>query len=224
MDDNRVGSWLAKAVTRSFAMTHKASALQAEAEEAIKAARRMREYLTPILERMAQNDPNFIRRYHQSMLSAVVDAAIRITGADMGNIQLFDPASAALRIEAQRGFSQPFLEFFDCVHDGHAVCGTAFKTRAQIILEDVAGSPIFLGTPALKVVLDAGVRAVLSTPLVGSTGSILGILSTHRRRPWRPRRRDLHLLNLLARNAADWIEQRMLFKPSPQAGPAAVAG
>jgi hypothetical protein len=34
----------------------------------------------------------------------------------------------------------------------------------------------------------------------------------------------LHLLNLLARNAADWIEQRMLFKPSPQAGPAAVAG
>lgn len=84
MDDNRVGYWLAKAVTRSFAMTHKASALQAEAEEAIKAARRMREYLTPILERMAQNDPNFIRRYRQSMLSAVVDAAIRITGADMG--------------------------------------------------------------------------------------------------------------------------------------------
>jgi hypothetical protein len=38
MDDNRVGYWLAKAVTRSFAMTHKASALQAEAEEAIKAA------------------------------------------------------------------------------------------------------------------------------------------------------------------------------------------
>lgn len=223
MDDNRVGYWLAKAVTRSFAMTHKASALQAEAEEAIKAARRMREYLTPILERMAQNDPNFIRRYRQSMLSAVVDAGIRITGADMGNIQLFDPASAALRIEAQRGFSQPFLDF-DCVHDGHAVCGTAFKTRAQIIVEDVAESPIFLGTPALEVVLDAGVRAVLSTPLVGSTGSILGILSTHRRRPWRPRRRDLHLLNLLARNAADWIEQRMLFKPSPQAGPAAVAG
>src|SRR6516225_1403694 len=77
MDDNRVGYWLAKAVTRSFAMTHKASALHAEAEEAIKTARRMREYLTPILERMAQNDPNFIRRYRQSMLSAVVDAAIR---------------------------------------------------------------------------------------------------------------------------------------------------
>src|SRR6516225_5227765 len=53
MDDNRVGYWLAKAVTRSFAMTHKASALHAEAEEAIKTARRMREYLTPILERMA---------------------------------------------------------------------------------------------------------------------------------------------------------------------------
>jgi GAF domain len=120
--------------------------------------------------------------------------------ARVANIQLFDPASAALRIEAQRGFSQPLPEFFDCVHDGHAVCSTAFKTRAQIIVEDVAESPIFLGTPALEVVLDAGVRAVVSTPMVGSTGSILGILSTHRRRPWRPRHRELHLLNLLARN------------------------
>jgi hypothetical protein len=110
-------------------MTHKASALHVEAEEAIKAARRIREYLIPIPERMAQNDPNFIRRYRQSMLMAVVDAAIRSTGADMVNIQLFDPASAALQIEAHRGFTQPFLEFFDCVHDGHAVYGTAFKTR-----------------------------------------------------------------------------------------------
>jgi GAF domain-containing protein len=142
----------------------------------------------------------------------------------MANIQLYDPASAALRIEAQRGFSQPFLEFFDCVPDGHAVCGRAFKTRAQVSVEDVAESPIFLGTPALEVVLDAGVRAVLLTPMVGSTGRMLGILSTHRRRPWRPRHRELHLLNLLARNTADWIEQRMLFKPSQQAGPAAVAG
>jgi hypothetical protein len=91
MDDDRVRYWLTKAVTRPFAMNHKASALHAEAEQAIKAARRMREYLTPILERMAQNDPNSIKRYRQSMLIAVVDAAIRLNGRGHGQYPTLRP-------------------------------------------------------------------------------------------------------------------------------------
>jgi len=61
---------------------------------------------------------------------------------------------------------------------------------------------------------DAGVRAVQSTPLIGSSGCILGIISTHRHAPWRPSDRHLRLLDLLARNGAGWIEQRMSIRPS----------
>jgi GAF domain-containing protein len=152
------------------------------------------------------------------MLMAFVDAAIQVTGASMANIQLFDPATSALRIEAQRGFSRPFLEFFDRVNDGHAACGTAFQSRSRVIVDDVGESSVFLGTPALEVVLDAGVRAVQSTPLVGPSGCVVGILSTHRRRPGRPSDRDLRLLDLLARNAAEWVEQRMYLGSATENG------
>jgi len=218
MGDHALGHWLAEAAIRSFADTCKARAMYIEAAQAINSARQMRGYLTPLLERMAREDPHFFTRYSRSMLMAFVDAAIEVTGASMGNIQLFEPATSALRIEAQRGFSRPFLEFFDCVNDGHAACGTAFQSRSRVIVEDVGESSIFLGTPALEVVLDAGVRAVQSTPLVGPSGCVVGILSTHRRRPGRPSDRDLRLLDLLASNAGEWVEQRIYLGSSTENG------
>ena len=191
-------------------MLSETRAIRARANDSIRVARQMRESLTPLLERMRQDDPHFLRRYLHSMLMTMVDSAIQITGADMANLQLFDPASAALCIEAQRGFSQPFLEFFGRVNDEHAACGTAFKSRKRVIVEDVSESTIFLGMPALEVMLDAGARAVQSTPLVGSSGCVLGMISTHWNRPWRPCNRHLLQLDLLARNVARWIEQRWL--------------
>jgi GAF domain-containing protein len=165
------------------------------------------------LERMTKVDPGSLARYWCSMLTSVVDAAMRITRADMGNIQLFDPASAALRIEAERGFNRSFLKFFDSVHAGHAACGTALERRKQVVIEDVADSPIFLGTPALEVMLDAGARSVQTTPLVGPSGSVLGIVSTHWHRPWRPCGQTLHELDLLSRIAAEWLETRIHLAP-----------
>jgi hypothetical protein len=75
----------------------------------------MRQHLTPLLEHLAEDDPGFLPMYWRSVFTAMVDIAMRITRADMGNIQLYDPASAALHIEAERGFSQAFLSFFSSV-------------------------------------------------------------------------------------------------------------
>jgi hypothetical protein len=207
--------WIARAVAESLAMDSEARAMYAQAREAIQSARRMRESLSSQLQQMSREDPSFYRRFRQSMLLAVVDAAIRVAGADMGNIQLFEPASKVLRIQAQRGFSQPFLGFFDCVDHGVAPCGVAFKLRSPVTVDEVEKSRIFLGTPALEVVLDAGVRAVQSTPLITPSGRTLGVVSTHWRRPWRPRDTELRLLDLVARSAADWVEHRMHLEPSP---------
>ncbi len=74
-------------------------------------------------------------------------------------------------------------------------------------MEDVATSPIFAGTPALAAMLDAEARAVQSTPLVSRSGKLLGMFSTHYRTPRCPTERDLRLLDLLARQAADLIER-----------------
>jgi PAS domain S-box-containing protein len=136
-----------------------------------------------------------------------VDAAIAVTAADMGNIQLLDHGSGALKIVASRGFDKPFLEFFNAVHEGQAACGTALRSGERVVIEDVTTSPVFMGTPALEVLLAAGVRAVESTPLLARSGKIVGMLSTHYRTPRHLADQESHALDLLARQAADWAER-----------------
>jgi PAS domain S-box-containing protein len=141
------------------------------------------------------------------LLEEILDAGIEVTGADMGNIQLLD-TDGALKIAAHRGFNTRYLDFFQDVHHGQAASGSALLKRDRVIVEDVAGSPIFAGTPELSVMLDAEARAVQSTPLVSRSGKVLGMFSTHYRTPRRPSERDLRLLDVLARQAADLIERK----------------
>jgi PAS domain S-box-containing protein len=141
------------------------------------------------------------------LLLDIVDAAIDLTDADMGNIQLVDQQSGQLHVEASRGFEPPFLEHFKTVRGDEAACGTAMQTGMRVIVEDVESSPIFAGTPALPVVLAAHVRAVQCTPLFSRSGALVGVLSTHYREPRRPAEADLRVLDMLARQAADWIER-----------------
>jgi len=138
------------------------------------------------------------------LLHDILDAAIEITGAQMGNIQLLE--CDVLRITAQRGFDRPFLEFFASVHHDQAACGTALQRGERVIVADVVNSPIFVGTPALDVMVAAGARAVQSTPLVSRSGRVLGMFSTHyQRAPQQPGERALRLLDTLARQGAALI-------------------
>ena len=181
---------------------------QKRAEEAIRTLNaRLTEDLAAMT-RMQQLSTRLIQAGGISeLLAEILDAGIEITAADMGNIQLLDEAGR-LRIVAHRGFDAPFLEFFGEVHDGLAACGSALQKGERVIVEDVAHSPIFAGTPALDAMLAAGARAVQSTPLVSRSGKVLGMFSTHYRRPRRPSERELQLLDLLARQAADLIERK----------------
>ena len=43
---------------------------------------------------------------------AGLDAARALTGAEMANVQLYEPGGGVLKIEAQRGFSAPFPRIF----------------------------------------------------------------------------------------------------------------
>jgi GAF domain-containing protein len=64
---------------------------------------------------------------------------------------------------------------------------------------------VFAGKPSLEVMLQAGVRAVLSVPLVTSRGSVLGMISTHFKKPHRCDERELRLVDLLAKQAAEYV-------------------
>ena len=143
----------------------------------------------------------------EPILTEIVDTAIAITGADFGNVQLLEPRSSELGIVAKRGFPEWWLKYWETVHEGMGSCGTALLHGERVIIEDVEQSPVFAGTPALDIQLRAGVRAVQSTPIMSREGKPLGMFSTHFKVPHRPDDRQLALLDLLARQAADIIEQ-----------------
>ena len=145
----------------------------------------------------------------QDCLEDSLEVAISMTNADKGNIQLLRSGSNALQIIAHRGFEPPFLAFFaNDRASAAAACGAALASARRVVVEDVMNSEIFAATPALGVLLEARVRAVQSTPLLSSTGETLGIISTHFARPHRPSEGVLGLMDLLARQAADYLERR----------------
>ena len=119
------------------------------------------------------------------LLGEVLDAAIEITGADMGNVQLLDASTGDLKIVAHRGFERPFLDYFNTVHSGRAACGTAMQQGCRIVVEDVASSPIY-DSKTREVMLGAEARAVQATPFIMRSGKLLGMFSTHYRSPRRP--------------------------------------
>ena len=140
----------------------------------------------------------------EQVLGAIVEAAIAITHADFGTIQLLDEESSHLRIVAQRGFPQWWVEYWQTILKGHGPYGAPLL--APIVVEDVDRCPLFTGSD-LEMQHRVGVRAVQSTPLVSRSGRPIGMFSTHHRMPNRPDERTRALLDLLAREAADIIGQ-----------------
>jgi PAS domain S-box-containing protein len=140
------------------------------------------------------------------LLGEILDAAIEITGADTGTIQLME--GGAPRIVAQRGFDAEVVRLLDGAHqnDGSHADGTDLPER--VIVEDIASTPAYATAKARYALLAAGARALQCTPLVSRSGDLLGMFSTHYRAPSRPSERQLRLLDILARQAADLIERK----------------
>jgi GAF domain-containing protein len=128
-----------------------------------------------------------------SVLGRALDAALSASGAQRGNIQMLNPATGSLRIVAHYGFSAEFLEYFAAVDDRGSACGRAAAERAQIVIADVSLDPGF--APHRDIAAASGFRAVQSTPLVDLGGRMVGVVSTHYARPFRPSDRDLLILN-----------------------------
>jgi PAS domain S-box-containing protein len=146
-----------------------------------------------------------------TLFQELLDAAITLTGADKGTFQLYDPEAGTMKIVAHTQFGPPFLRFFAEVKAGEAaVCGTAMLRRDRVIVENVRESPIFEGSASLDVLQEEGVWAVQSTPLISRNGQLLGILSTHFGRIHAPAERELRLIDILARQAADIIARKQV--------------
>jgi PAS domain S-box-containing protein len=144
----------------------------------------------------------------EGSLNAILGAAVSLTRADKGSMQLLDHSVGGLRLVAQQGFERQFVDLFAVVTNQATSCRAAMERRERVIVEDMLESEIFAGTPELQLLLEAGVRAVQSTPLLSSSGKLLGMVSTYYATPHRQPKRELRLMDLLACQAADFLERK----------------
>lgn len=138
------------------------------------------------------------------MLDFTLAQGLCLSEADLGNVQLMDWKTGYLEIASQHGFGEEFLTFFNRVSAGDgSACGRALRRHEPIIIQDVMSDSEF--TPCQTIACRAGFRAVQSTPIVSSSGALIGVLSTHFPSPHRPSERTMAALKDLAQLAANTI-------------------
>jgi PAS domain S-box-containing protein len=138
----------------------------------------------------------------------VLDAAVKIMSADFGSLQVYSPERNELRLLAHRGFHPLSAAFWEIVHVGSTcTCGIAMSSGARIVLSDLEAPGSITTGGDLKAYRKSGIRAVQSTPLISRSGQLLGMISTHWRKPHSFPENALRPLDVLARQAADLIER-----------------
>ncbi|HEY1305007.1 MAG TPA: GAF domain-containing protein, partial [Vicinamibacterales bacterium] len=146
-----------------------------------------------------------------SLYETLVDAARSIMHSAFASMQIVcrdHGQQGELQLIASRGFGEQARRQWEWVGaNDNTSCAQALRTGERVIVDDIAQCDFMAGTVDQARLLDAGIRASQTTPLVSREGTILGMISTHWASPHRPPERDLRLLDILARQAADLIER-----------------
>jgi two-component sensor histidine kinase/CheY-like chemotaxis protein len=144
----------------------------------------------------------------------IVDAAISITGSQFGTMQLLAPANDAsghggeLKLLCSRGLPPEAVGFWQWVSPAaRSSCTAALKAGQRAIISDFEAWDDIAGTEDLLAFRRTGIRSAQTTPLRSRTGALLGMISTHWSYPHHPSDRDLRLLDILARQAADILDR-----------------
>jgi len=144
----------------------------------------------------------------QVLYDEIMATVITLTRADVGSVQILDQATQELVLLASQGFDRTMTNHFYRVNaSSNTSCGIALiRGTREFIDFDVPECDDPSG--ALRMHINAGYLCAQSTPLISRSGRPIGMVSTHWCKHHRPTERELRFLDLLARQAADLIEQR----------------
>lgn len=140
-----------------------------------------------------------------TIYSDILSTAVAITGADAGTVQVYEPETKSLVLLVTQGIASGMLEHFHRVDaSSTTACGIALRTGERTFVDFDKDE-----TDEACMHVEAGLRSAQATPLLSRDGSPIGMINTH----WsasghRPSQDQLRFLDLLARQAADLIEQR----------------
>lgn len=142
------------------------------------------------------------------LFEKILDCAMQIMGSDFGSIQVLDEEGGVLRLEAWRNFHPEAAAFWHVVPaETGTSCGPPLRPGERSIVRNIEEEDI----PGLEESRPyhrmSGIVAVQSTPLMTRGGQVIGLISTHWRSEHEPQERELRLLDILARQAADALDR-----------------
>ena len=146
----------------------------------------------------------------ETLYQKLADAAAALMRSDFASMQMYYPerGSGELRLLALRGFGPEAAKTWEWVtRKSPSSCGEALRRGERVVGTDVERCE-FLGSEGLAAYRAAGIGSMQSTPLFSRNGELVGMVSTHWRKPHEPSERELRLFDILARLAADVIERR----------------
>lgn len=153
---------------------------------------------------LAQQRPYLLGTDQKLVYEEIVDAAVSLMHSDFASVQMLFPEhgmGGELRLLAFRGFNPQAARLWEWVNaDSKCTCGIALRDFRRVIAPDIASSDL------KQAYFQTGILACQTTPLIARSGDVVGMISTHWRKPYEPSDDELRIFDILARGAADVIE------------------
>jgi two-component system cell cycle sensor histidine kinase/response regulator CckA len=183
-------------------------------EDINESLRRREQIYRTELETLQQIATQLITTYGtEALYEQVLDTALAILHADLASIQMVHPeqgTNGELKLLGHRGFSPQAAKRWEWVGpNSRTTCGEALRTGRRVTVPDVRQCDFMAGSEDLEAMLDAGIHAAQTAPLVSRSGALLGMVTTYWREPHELSVTELHGLDILARLAADVIERSL---------------
>ncbi len=142
------------------------------------------------------------------ILEETLRTAAAIEETDLGLLSLYDPETNDLTLAVSIGLDEDFLqsEQFKTIQTAY---GLSLAQRRRVVIGD--GESDTTPAPIRDALRAAGIQSVHNTLLVTRGGEIVGVLSTHFRKPYQPSERVKRLVDLCAYQAVEFIENARLY-------------
>jgi signal transduction histidine kinase/DNA-binding response OmpR family regulator len=145
------------------------------------------------------------------VLEEVLAAVTGLQGTERGVLMLQDHGRDAMVTAASVGFTDEQLD----APEGTVVPVPAGETimaviSGSLVVQDARPDPVF--APHLAAARLAGCHSVCSTPLLTTGGVLIGTIATYFARPHQPTERETRLVELYARQAAEFIDNARLYR------------
>jgi signal transduction histidine kinase/DNA-binding response OmpR family regulator len=152
----------------------------------------------------------------ETVLSTIVAKAVQLSGTEAGAIYVNDPDTDDFVLRATHGMSEELIADLkrQGIGLGERIISEAASRRAPVQIADLKNEP---PSPVQDILLRAGYRALLVTPLVGADG-IVGALVVRRREPGEFSKQTMDLLQTFAAQSVLAIQNAHLFAEVEEKG------